>query len=76
MTFKELLENADDLKPEVAKRRLRYAIEQFMEIYDWLDDEEVVGAMLNGNFDYIEELEANDMFGTEGLDVTRGDRDV
>lgn len=74
MTFRELLENADDLKPEVAKKRLRYAIEKFMEIYDWLDDEEVVNAMMFGNFNYIEELEENDMFGTEGLDVTKGDR--
>lgn len=76
MTFKELLENGDDLKPEVVKNRLRYAIEQFMEIYNWLDDEEVVNALMTGNFNYIEELEGNDMFGTEGLDVTKGDDNV
>ena len=76
MTFKELLENADDLKPEVVKNRLRYAIEQFLEIYQYIEDEDIVNALISGDFSIIEELESDDMFGTEGLDVTRGDRNV
>ena len=65
MTFKEFLENSSELTDEAFKTKLKKALEEFME----LDIAELRASAEYGDFDFIAEIECNDGFGTEGMNI-------
>lgn len=65
MTFDEFSSNSVDLKDEAVRDMLRKALELYLEL-----DIEVLRSDLElGSFDFLIDIEMDDGFGTEGMNL-------
>ena len=65
MTFREFLDNAEDFKDHRVIDGLKEAFLQYLETDIDLIREDIA----RGNFEFISDLEADDAFGTEGMNI-------
>jgi hypothetical protein len=65
MTFRDFVDNVEDFKVTSVKEKLKEAFLQYLD----LDDELILDDILTGSFEFIADHEADDAFGTEGMNI-------
>lgn len=65
MTFREFIDNVENFKDQAVIDKLKEALLVYLEI----DVDQFRQDIYGGNFEFIADLEADDAFGTEGMNI-------